>query len=150
MLYCCINISFVNNHASESGRWIFVSQILGVNTNKDCSFKLIPSYPCYVTKTVLNFVKNTDNISGIVLYGGKISNYSHFNFDHQFHSPKQTGLSVVSSDPIQVCFCESNRQNCFITNIKITAMLGIGVNISLSTLGLKDGLTGCDKIDNIR
>ena len=47
----------------------------------------------------------------------------------------------MSSDPIQVCFCESNRQNCTITYINITAIPGINVNISLATVGNKDGLT---------
>ena len=44
-------------------------------------------------------------------------------FDQLFsYYPQQTGLSLVSSDPIQVCFCESNRQDCSVKSIKITAM----------------------------
>ena len=90
---------------------------------------------------MLYFVNNTADISGDVLYGGRISNCRNFRFDHQFHYSQQTGLSVVSSDPIKVCFCESNRQNCSIRNVNITAIPGINVNISLATVGNKDGLT---------
>ena len=134
------NVSFVNNHASESGGGIFVSQSLGFN-NTDCSFKVIPYNPYFETKAVLYFVNNTADISGDVLYGGKISYCFNFNFDCVFDYRQQIGLSPVSSDPIQVCFCKSNRQNCSITNINITSIPGIDVNISLATVGIKDGLT---------
>ena len=134
------NISFVNNHASESGGGIFVSQVIDNNIIKNCPFKNL-SYYNNDTKTILYFVNNTADISGDVLYGGKIFNCIYFDFDHQFHYPQQTGLSVVSSDPIKVCFCVSNIQNCSITNINITVIPGINVNISLATVGNKDGLT---------
>ena len=54
-----------------------------------------------------------------------------------FQYPQQTGLSVVSSDPIQMCFCESEKPNCYTS---ITVIPGIDVNISLATVGLNDGL----------
>ena len=134
------NISFVNNHASESGGGIFVSQVADNIDMINCPFKIFSIYN-NDTKILLYFVNNTADISGDVLYGGKISNCMIFDFDHQFHYPQQTGLSVVSSDPIQVCFCESKIQNCYIRNINITAIPGINVNISLATVGNKDGLT---------
>ena len=134
------NISFVNNHASESGGGIFVSQVVDSSDLTVCSFNIFPFYDKYI-KTMLYFVNNTANISGDVLYGGQISNCVNFDFGQNFHYPQQTGLSVVSSDPIQVCFCESNRQNCSIRNFNITAIPGINVNIPLATVGNKDGLT---------
>ena len=136
------NMSFVNNHANESGGGIHVSQFLNINITTDCSFKVIPSHNFDDTKTVLYFVNNTADTSGNVLYGGKISHcFNKLHFDHLFYYPQQTSLSAVSSDPIQVCFCESNAQNCIIPNINITAMPGISVNISLASVGVKDGLT---------
>ena len=137
-----VNISFINNHASVSGGGIFVSQILGVDNTTECSFKVIPYHYPNNTKSVLYFINNTADISGDVLYGGKIDDCkSTLYFDHLFHYLQQTGLSVVSSDPIQVCFCESNRPNCSITNVSIFATPGIDVNISLATVGLRKGLT---------
>ena len=135
------NVSFVNNHASESGGGIFVLQSFDLTTETDCSFNVIPYYVYCDNKTVLYFVNNTADISGNVLYGGKISNCLDFDFDCTFDYPQQTGLSAVSSDPIQVCFCESDKQNCSITNINITSIPGIDVTISLATVGIKDGLT---------
>ena len=138
------NITFINNHASESGGGIFVyhDEVLGINIATDYSFKVIPYHDPNDTKTVLYFVNNTADISGDVLYGGKIDDCtSTLYFDHLFHNAQQTGLSVVSSDPIQVCFCEKNRQNCSITNISIFSAPGIDIIISLATVGTLDGLT---------
>ena len=133
-------ISFVNNYASESGGGIFVSQVF-VEFITDCSFKVITSHSPY-NSSVLYFVNNTAGISGDVLYGGKIDDcLNTLNFDTLFHYPAQTGPSAVSSDPIQVCFCESNKQNCSVSSINIMAMPGIDVRISLATVGIKDGLT---------
>ena len=138
------NISFVNNHASKSGGGIFVyhDHVLGEDIATDCSFKVIPYHYPNDTKTVLYFVNNTADISGDVLYGGKIDNCTNtLYFVHLFNYTQQTGLSVVSSDPIQVCFCQLNKPNCSITNINIFASPGIDINVSLATAGLKDGLT---------
>ena len=137
------NVSFINNHASKSGGGIFVSQVFDKNSTNNCTFKVIPHHDPNDTKTVLYFVNNTADISGDVLYGGKIDDCtSTLYFDHLFHYPQQTGLSVVTSDPIQVCFCESNRQNCSITNVSIfTTSRIININVSLATVGILDGLT---------
>ena len=133
-------ISFVNNHASESGGGIFVSQVVDSFDITFCTFNNL-SYYNNGSKAMLYFVNNTANISGDVLYGGKIIKCVNFDFDHQFHYPQQTGLSAVSSNPIQVCFCESNIQNCSIKIFNITAIPGININISLAAVGNKFGLT---------
>ena len=138
------NVSFINNHASQSGGGIFVSQALGYSADftTDCTFEVIPQHNADDNNTVLYFVKNTADISGDVLYGGKINDCrNNLFFDHLFYYPEQTGLSKVSSDPVQVCFCQSNQQDCSITNISIFAIPGIDVNVSLATVGLKNGLT---------
>ena len=136
------NISFINNHASKSGGGIFVSLALVIDNTTDCSFKVIPHHDPNDTKTVLYFVNNTADISGDVLYGGKIDDCtSTLYFDHLFYYPEQTGLSPVSSDPIQVCFCQSNWPNCSITNVSIFVTPGYYVNVSLSTVGILDSLT---------
>ena len=138
------NLSFINNYASKSGGGIFVyhDHVLGEDIATDCSFNVIPHHYRNDTKTVLYFVNNSADISGDVLYGGKIDNCTNtLYFVHLFNYTQQTGLSVVSSDPIQVCFCQLNKPNCSITNINIFASPGIDINVSLATAGLKDGLT---------
>ena len=132
------NISFINNHASKSGGGIYVSQLVVLNTPTNCFFQVIP----YNANASLYFVNNTADISGDIMYGGNIDYcINKPDFDRIFHYPQQTGLSVVSSDPIKVCFCESDRQNCSIASINIMVMPGINVNISLATVGLRNGLT---------
>ena len=136
------NISFVNNHASKSGGGIFVARVFEVVIATDCPFKVIPFNYSDEYTPVLYFVNNTAGISGDVLYGNKIKDcLCKLYFDNLFNYTQQTGLSLVSSDPVQVCFCESNKQNCSISNINITLMRGIDVNVSLATVGIKDGLT---------
>ena len=123
-------ILFVNNYASESGEGIFISQLLVEDIYTHCSFEVIPDNSI----AWLYFVNNTAKISGDVLYGGKIDNCR---FDDLFHYHQQRGLSVVSSNPIQVCFCVSDKPNCSISNMNVTVMPGIDVNIPLATVGLK-------------
>ena len=132
------NISFINNHASKSGGGIYVSQLVDLTILTDCFFEVIP----YNGNALLYFVNNTADISGDVMYGGNVDYCIRKpDFDRIFHYPQQTGLSAVSSYPIQVCFCESDRQNCSIASINVMAMPGIDVNISLATVGLRNGLT---------
>ena len=138
------NVSFINNHASQSGGGIFVLQVLGFSADfeTDCTFEVIPQHNADDNNTMLYFVKNTADISGDVLYGGKINDCrNRLYFDHLFYYPEQTGLSAVSSDPVQVCFCQSNQQNCSIGSISTFAIPGIDVSVSLATVGLKNGLT---------
>ena len=133
------NISFVNNYASESGGGIYVTQLLYVNISTECFISYNSSDN---SNAMLYFVNNTAERSGDVLYGGDLNTlWCSNNFDLLFHYPQQTGLSVVSSDPIQVCFCESKLPNCSVKNISITAMPGIDVTISLATIGSRNGLT---------
>ena len=135
------NISFDNNYASESGGGIFVSEdIVAGDFPSYCFFKLKPNRSINAT---LYFVNNKADISGDVLYGGNVDYCLDAHaFDDLFKYSKDTGSSsVVSSDPIQVCFCEPNGTNCSITNINITAKPGINVNVSLAIVGSKEGLT---------
>ena len=134
------NISFVNNYASESGGGIFVSETtIARDFSTFCFFRFEHDH---ATNAKLYFLNNKAKISGDVLYGGNVDYcINGHEFLNIFNYSQQTGLSVVSSDPIEVCFCEQNKPNCSITNINVTAMPGINVNISLATVGSKSGLT---------
>ena len=134
------NISFINNYASNSGGGIFILETLLTHEYPaNCFFKLEHDHS---TNPTLYFINNKAKISGDVLYGGNVdyclNAHEFLNF---FNYSQQTGPSVVSSDPIKVCFCEQNAPNCSVTNINITAMPGINVNVSLATVGSKNGLT---------
>ena len=76
------------------------------------------------------FVNNTAAISGDILYGSNVDKcYKDDEFKTLFHYPQQTSLSIVSSDPIKVCFCELNKQNCSINN-KVTNIYDIKQTLS--------------------
>ena len=138
------NISFVNNYASYSGGGIYVSKVANQYSYFPCFFQIVPrsDEDYQSTNAKLYFVNNTAGISGDVLYGGNIDYCSNkYNFKHLFHYSQQIGLSVVSSDPLQVCFCESERPNCSIEYINITTIPGSTFNISLAAVGSKNGLT---------
>ena len=134
------NVSFVNNYASESGGGIFVSEtIIARDFPTYCFFKFEDDHS---TNATLYFFNNKAEISGDVLYGGNVDYClnAHEFFDF-FNYTQQIGLSVVSSDPIEVCFCQQGVTNCSVTNINITAMPGINLKLSLATVGSKNGLT---------
>ena len=73
-------IYFVNNHA-RSGGGIFVSQLRVPDIYIKCSFQVTHN-----SKGLVYFVNDTANISGVVLYGGKIGKC---NFDNIFYYPQQ-------------------------------------------------------------
>ena len=128
-------ISFVNNHASISGGGIFVSLVINVKIPVHCFFLF------HSRDGVLDFVNNTADVSGDVMYGGNINDGNCNDFDHHFHYPKQKGLSVVSSDAIELCFCKSERPDCSIKKTSVNTMPGININIQVAAVGIKNGLT---------
>ena len=50
-------------------------------------------------------------------------------------------LTLVSSDPTEVCLYQQGVPNCSATNINRITMPGVNVKISLATVGSKNGLT---------
>ena len=45
------------------------------------------------------------------------------------------------SDPIQVCSCEADKLNCYIPSKMVIIIPEIDINISLVSVGIKNGLT---------
>ena len=115
-----INISFVDNHASESGGGIFVSPVVGVDISTKCSFILNNSY--YNSSAVLYFVNNTADISGDILYGGNVDkclNEDEFNNLFPLPQTKWSISSVIrpsSSVLLQIrntkLLCYKHQYNC--------------------------------------
>ena len=109
------------------------------------------------------FVNNTAGIAGSALYGGYIdicepSNILYYvNADR--YSPiwdyppslvynltlnytSETGLSVISSDPLGVCYCDESNTfpNCFQKAKSIESFPGQTFNISAVAVGQRDGV----------
>ena len=133
-------ISFINNHAKMNGGGIYVSQVVSTNEYLQCFFQVISNNDIMPH---LYFINNSADISGDVSYGGNVDScYGHDLFKSIFnYTLQQTGLSVVSSDPIQICFCESNRPVCSKKYDKKNVLPGRMFNISLAAVGSQNGTT---------
>ena len=138
------NISFINNHAKHFGGGIYVSQAVNRIEFLQCFFQVI-NYNNYYNMPRLYFINNSANISGDVLYGGNVDTCSDsyllksiFNY---MYTQQNTSLSVISSDPIQICFCESNRPVCSKKYDNKIVLPGMRFNISLAAVGSQNGTT---------
>ena len=137
-------LHFTNNKAMNRGGAIFVNVIL-------------PNFPCFYQyfdgtlpeSTKASFSGNNAKIAGTVLFGGdQYCNY--FNnrknntvdlFSMTFNYSAQTGPSVISSEPTNICFCDDNNTiNCSLTQLTMTAYPGEEINISVVTVGQKGGV----------
>ena len=137
-------ISFINNHAKRFGGGIYVSQVVNRNEYFQCFFQPINlTFDDIMPR--LYFINNSANISGDVLYGGNVDTcyplYGYYSFKSIFNYTQQTGLSVVSSDPIQICFCESEIPVCSKRYDDKTVLPGRKFNISLAAVGSQNGTT---------
>ena len=62
-------------------------------------------------------------------------------FKKIFDYSAQTGPSVISSEPTDVCFCDDNNTiNCSQTQLTMTAYPGEEINISFLTVGQLNGI----------
>ena len=60
----------------------------------------------------------------------------------------QTGLSVISSTPIQACICTENLPNCSITNLYFSVYPGQSIKVPFVLLGQLEGIApGVVRID---
>ena len=138
-------LNFTNNKARDRGGAIYVS-------NKQ---ERIPCFFQYSNVTLFEsakviFLGNTADIAGTVLYGGNISSCisytfqratSNERFNKTFDYSAQTGPSIISSKPTDVCFCDDNNTiNCSQTQLTMTAYPGEEINISVVTVGQLNGV----------
>ena len=139
-------LHFTNNSANHRGGAIFVSATL------------LPNSPCFYQyydgtipqSTKATFYDNNAEIAGTVLFGGdqnclifinplNFNNTDYFNMTFDYLA--QTGPSVISSEPTNVCFCDDNNTiNCSLTQLTMTAYPGQEINISVVTVGQRDGV----------
>ena len=138
-------LNFINNTARDRGGAIFVS-------NKR---ERIPCFFQYLNFTLnksanIIFSGNTAERAGTALFGGNISSCmsytfqkttSNERFNKTFNYSAQTGPSVISSEPTNVCFCDDNNTiNCSQTQLTMTAYPGEEINISVVTVGQRNGV----------
>ena len=145
-------LKFIDNHASKEGGAIYIDQIATLSNfcffqTQDANFSQNPDVQWI-------FSGNTAGISGSAIYGGNVNKCSllalsyptSFNtprevFDSTFNLTNQTGLSVVSSNAFQVCFCEGNTTDCNTTSVNYEAIPGEFLVLQLATVGDLEGLS---------
>ena len=138
-------LNFTNNSAKQSGGAMFV----------DTQLVFAPCFFQYTDNTLPQSVNvamtgNKANVAGTALYGGDIKKcllfrsnrtYGSECFNKTFHYSTQSGPSVISSEPTDVCFCDDNNTiNCSQTQLTMTAYPGEEINISVVTVGQFNGV----------
>ena len=139
-------LNFTKNKAKERGGAIFIHTIL---PESPCFYQYTEGTRSQSTKAY--FVGNNANTAGTAIFGGDMHcllftnprNYSIAGdcFYETFDYSAQTGPSVISSEPTDVCFCgDSNTINCSQTQLTMTAYPGEEINISIVTVGQLNGI----------
>ena len=96
-----------------------------------CFFKAIGMYSVPVQPTLdihVTFIENTAKVAGSVLYGGLLQActivFVNIGEEHLVHEAaiiyfqnisnitSHGNTSVISSDPVRICFCQNNTYNC--------------------------------------
>ena len=140
-------LNFTNNRAKNRGGAIFVAS---QQYRSPCFFQYSGSGIKFIKISAkVAFFGNTADTAGSVLFGGNIDNCVLFNlflsnekcFNETFNYLAQTGPSVISSEPTDVCFCDDNKTiNCSQTQLTMKAYLGEEINISVVTVGQRNGV----------
>ena len=143
-------IEFLNNTA-EKGGGIFVSEVNYASDScfltSSCSIRLscfyqLPDISTRSGNTLVYFSNNKAITAGSVLYGGNIDQCkSDLNFDRDFNYTEQIGMSVISSDPVSVCYCINETENCLRYKYRVSVAPGETFIIPIAAVGQRDGIT---------
>ena len=148
-------LTFTNNTAQRGGAMFVETSTISLFNKQQIEpcFYQFPSNSQSRSGKV-TFSGNQATIAGSVLFGNTIcvlfssldwcDGHSIDCFNKTFDYSEQNGPSVLSFEPFDVCFCESNTANCSNykhTPLNIQAYPGEVFNISLVTVGVNGGVT---------
>ena len=139
-------LNFTKNKAKERGGAIFIHTIL---PESPCFYQYTEGTRSQSTKAF--FFGNNANTAGTAIFGGdrycllftnpRNNSIAADCFDETFEYSTQTGPSVISSEPTDVCFChDNNTMNCSQTQLTMAAYPGEEINISVVTVGQLNGV----------
>lgn len=142
-------LSFIDNHATEYGGAIYILQEININyllVTDDCFYRNtegsnIETGENGTIEMWYYFDSNTAAITGDILYGGNVSQCSHFKLEFgSFNNTVES--SPISSDAIQVCFCdEDGLPNCSKMKKSVSLTPGEEHFTLLAVVGQEGGLT---------
>ena len=148
-LYHTAHVVFQHNIATEFGGAIYVMDVPGpgqfpfhqqVRFRSECFFHLLGNeQPLKLNTTLLVFENNIAGIRGSVLYGGLLDKCDFTSdsyastlelFNKSILEENEMGHSI-SSNPSQLCFCNTSKQNCRETTQSKSIYPGQQVEISV-------------------
>ena len=103
-----INVFFTNNTANVSGGAIYGGLLDRCILNR--SAELVTQFPEYQQSTGFDYIRATAQFVGLTGYDNLTLNYNPDNLIDSITSPDLEGL--ISSEPVQVCFCLENVHSC--------------------------------------
>ena len=148
---------FTGNHAHEVGGGIYIREELSPNDIHPCFLQLNVPHSMWPNETgiQIHFENNSAEIAGTSIYGGYIDmcrsqpyNDLHFqvfpthsqSIEKTLKFINQPGFSVISSDPLGICFCDNRKgMNCSLKLTMLKTYPGADFNISLVTVGQQNG-----------
>ena len=98
-----LNISFINNSAQETGGAIHIEPDMTRSSCPDCFYEVL-NHDMNIT---VYYSENLAQFGGDNIYGTSLA-LCDYQIDHRFLS--NVSMSAVSSNPTQVCLCDSNGQ----------------------------------------
>ena len=138
-------VEFIRNQAGGLGGAVYISKPrqtyvcdAHMATTASCSIQVLPSNTsCELFS--LTFQHNKASIAGNAIYGGRTSaclpsSRDDFCLDCPFPE-NSTELSMFTSDPTRLCFCEDGVPNCYKVLKTITAHPGELFDLSLAIVG---------------
>ena len=138
-------LRFVNNHASDTGGAIHVEQVVLTlysdreSVTNHCFYQLQAAGG--VSNKHFYFENNTAGIAGTVLYGGAIMSCLQADLSSISTFVNQSGLSILSSDPRGVCFCNASIPDCSLKNLTMNAIPGESIGFSVIVIGQQNNAT---------
>lgn len=148
-------LSFIENHALEVGGGIYIQEELSPTGIHPCFLQ--PNIPHSMQPNEsgiqLHFENNSAEIAGTSIYGGYIdmcSTQPYNSLGFQLFPTRsqpiealiftnQPGSSVISSDPLGVCFCDPHKVHCSLKLTVIKTYPGANFSVSLVTVGQRSG-----------
>lgn len=122
-------VHFTNNTAVGNGGAIFAT-----TSSEDCfyEYRRFPD-----DQPHMFFSGNKANGAGDALYGGNVQNCR----VHLFDVSGQDGLSIISSNATNVCFCPNGRPDCQLMQMNYTKAPGERFEVAVAVVGEGGGLT---------
>ena len=159
------HLHFEDNYAEEVGGAMYINDQEVTRQGYPCFF--YPILPVDLRLENANvkmyFVNNTAGIAGSAIYGGYIDNCEpsvlailiptdknspiwdyppSLVYNLTLNYTSETGLSVIASDPLGVCYCDKSNTspNCFQKAKALKSFPGQTFNVSVVAVGQRDGV----------